>query len=161
MPKAKCTHNVVGAVGSYTGEDGNERKRWQTCGVAFTADDGRISVKFECFPVAAKWDNYLNLFPHDNTPAPKPTGEQATVCTHNLEATIGEYREKGTNTLKKRRITIGAAFTRPDGSMCLAIDAIPLAVDWSRFVSLVPKEASEKAAPASSTPEMADDDIPF
>lgn len=161
MPRAKVTHNVSAAIGKYTGEDGTERKRWQNCGVAFTADAGQISVKFECFPVAKDWDNYLNLYPRDETPTPKPSGFDKTTYTHNLEATVGEYRDPATNTQKKRRITIGKAFTRPDGSICLKVDAIPLAPDWSRFVSLVPREPDTKAPAEPSTPKMEDDDIPF
>jgi len=158
MARGKITHNVVAAIGEYKDGQGNTKKQWQKCGIAFTQDSGDIYVKLYAFPVAKDWDNYLSLFLRDENAVRGEFG--SSICSHDLLATIGEYRGEN-NVKKKHQIKIGVAFTRSDGSISLKIDAIPLAVDWSRFISLIPREASTVEARADSAPKMEDDDIPF
>jgi len=157
MARAKCTHNLVAAVGEYDDGQGNKKKRWQRCGFAFTNDEGAITIKFEALPVSDEWDNYLNLFPRDEGEQPPPDGNSR--CSHDLMATIGEYRDDN-NTKQKRKIRIGVGFTRGNGTMSIKLDAVPLVAEWSRFASLEPKADRVESKP-SSRPEMADDDIPF
>lgn len=64
--KAKRTHEVVATVGSYKDAEGNEKKRYQNCGSAFTGDDGRISIKLDAVPVGPEWSGWFSLFLLDN-----------------------------------------------------------------------------------------------
>lgn len=55
--------------------------------------------------------------------------------THEVVATIGEYKNRDGET-KKRYIKVGAAFTSDDGNISIKLDAVPLSNEWSGFLSL-------------------------
>ncbi len=63
---ASPTHKVVATTGTYKGHDGNEKKRYTQCGIAFTDDQGRISIKLDAVPVTPEWSGWLSLFPMDD-----------------------------------------------------------------------------------------------
>lgn len=68
------THDIVATIGEYTTTNGEKRKRYLTCGKAFTDDQGRISLKLEAIPCAPEWSGWLSLYPADKErqrPAPE------------------------------------------------------------------------------------------
>ena len=54
---ATKTHDVLADLGSYTGKDGQEKKRWLRVGAAF--DNG--SIKLDAVPVGPGWSGWLLL----------------------------------------------------------------------------------------------------
>lgn len=62
-------YDVVAATSTYTDREGNEKKRWITCGAVFEKE-GRLSLKLECVPVG-EWNGFFSLF------EPRPLGQQA------------------------------------------------------------------------------------
>ena len=63
---AKATHKIVATVGKYTDrQSGEEKKRYLQCGVAFTDEQGRISLKIDAMPVTPDWSGFLSLYPLD------------------------------------------------------------------------------------------------
>ena len=93
--------------------------------------------------------------------------------THDIVATIGEYKDREGNT-KKRFQKCGAAFTNDEGQISIKLDAVPCSPDWSGWLSLYEKKEYEpsrqqqnrplaepvrqQAAPTSAEGQ---DDIPF
>jgi len=71
MSKARRTHDVVAAVGTYKDRDGKEKKRYLNCGSAFTDDEGRISIKLDAVPVSPDWSGWLSLYPVERRDAPQ------------------------------------------------------------------------------------------
>lgn len=67
---ARPTHNIVATLGEYTANDGTTKKRYQTCGVAFTDESGRVSLKLAVLPVAKEWSGWLSLYPIDKEASP-------------------------------------------------------------------------------------------
>lgn len=64
--KARRTHDVVATVGEYSDrETGEKKKRFSTCGSAFSDDQGRISIKLDTIPVGPDWSGWLSLYPAD------------------------------------------------------------------------------------------------
>lgn len=64
---AKATHKIVATVGKYTDrQTGEEKKRYLQCGVAFTDDQGRISLKIDAMPVTPDWSGFLSLYTLDD-----------------------------------------------------------------------------------------------
>ena len=60
---SKKTHDVVATVGTYKDrQSGEEKKRYQNVGSAFTDDDGRISIKLDAVPVGPEWSGWLSLY---------------------------------------------------------------------------------------------------
>lgn len=53
------THELMARAGSYTDRDGNEKTRWQKCGILIEKD-GRLSVKLEALPIG--FDGWLSCF---------------------------------------------------------------------------------------------------
>jgi len=81
---AKATHKIVATVGKYTDrQTGEEKKRYLQCGVAFTDEQGRISLKIDAMPVTPDWSGFLSLYPLDDdrrnndAPAPRPQPQPA------------------------------------------------------------------------------------
>ena len=56
----KKTHDVVYAGEKYTDREGNEKTRYVNVGVAFTRDDGSMTLKLEAVPVG--FSGWLNLY---------------------------------------------------------------------------------------------------
>lgn len=78
---AKKTHDAV-YVERYNDRDGNEKKRYQNIGSAFTRDDGSMSIKLDSVPVG--FTGWISLYvPKDRQePAraaqgPKPADKPA------------------------------------------------------------------------------------
>ena len=63
---AKPTHKAVATVGKYTDRDGNEKKRYMQCGVVFTDEQGRQSMKLDGIPVTPEWSGWISFFPMDD-----------------------------------------------------------------------------------------------
>lgn len=63
-------YDVVAAIEAGKDGNGQERTRWQKCGVAFERD-GKLRVKLDSIPIAG-WDGWLNLF----EPKDKPEHER-------------------------------------------------------------------------------------
>lgn len=61
MP-SKRTHDVVATIGEYTTQSGEKKKRYVTCGSAFTDEQGRLSIKLDAVPVTPEWSGWLSLF---------------------------------------------------------------------------------------------------
>lgn len=62
MP-ARPTHDIAVKVGSYTGQDGNEKGRWLRIGAVFRHDDGGTSIKLDAMPVGVPdWDGWCSVF---------------------------------------------------------------------------------------------------
>ena len=60
---SKKTHDVVATVGTYKDrQSGEDKKRYQNVGSAFTDDDGRISIKLDAVPVGPEWSGWLSLY---------------------------------------------------------------------------------------------------
>lgn len=83
--------------------------------------------------------------------------------THDVVATVGEYKDSSTGEKRKRFVKVGALFTSDKGEMSVKLDALPLGPEWSGWLKFYPvKSASrgagrEPAAGAAGEP----DDIPF
>ena len=97
--------------------------------------------------------------------------------THDVTATIGEYKDAAGET-KKRYLTVGKVFTQDDGRMSIKLDCVPVGPDWSGWLSLFPADKDrQRPAPASKQPperqrheaakanafqpQPEEDDIPF
>lgn len=59
----------------------------------------------------------------------------ASQRTHDVSATIGEYKDGQGNT-KKRYINVGSAFTDEQGRVSIKLDAVPVNPEWSGWLSL-------------------------
>lgn len=56
---------LVATVGEYQDNEGNTKKRWQKCGIAFVDDEGRLSVKLEAIPCGPEFSGWLNGYDDD------------------------------------------------------------------------------------------------
>lgn len=84
----KKTHDLMATVGSFKNQAGEEKKRYVKCGVAFTDDQGRISLKLDAAPVSPEWSGFINLWePRDSDSWPQ---EQRRAA-----ASIGEGQDSG------------------------------------------------------------------
>jgi hypothetical protein len=69
----KYSHDIVATVGSYVDSSGQDKKRYQKVGAAFTDDEGRISLKVDAVPCSPQWSGWLSLYPKKQelqSPAP-------------------------------------------------------------------------------------------
>lgn len=73
---ARPTHNIVATLGEYTATDGTTKKRYQTCGVAFTDVQGRVSLKLAVLPIAKEWSGWFSLYPIEENRATTPPGQR-------------------------------------------------------------------------------------
>jgi hypothetical protein len=60
---ARPTHDIVATLGEYTAADGTKKKRYHTCGKAFTNDKGQVSLKLDALPCSPEWSGWLSLYP--------------------------------------------------------------------------------------------------
>jgi hypothetical protein len=98
--------------------------------------------------------------------------------THDVVATVGEYKDPSTGEMKKRRIKVGAAFTNDKGQIAIKLEAVPCAPDWSGWVNLYEPDTDSRQShdtaggrsvqrtmppqpSADGVEQSADDDIPF
>jgi len=54
-------YDLVAITGTYTDGQGNEKKRYMTCGAVFEKD-GKFSLKLEGLPVGGDWNGWFGLF---------------------------------------------------------------------------------------------------
>ena len=85
--------------------------------------------------------------------------------THNLVAVVGKYTDSQGQE-KKRYLTIGAAFTREDGSMALKIESIPVGPEWNGWVNLYLPRDKQEQTPTQPAPPVSqtggnDEGAPF
>ena len=66
---ARPTHDIVATLGEYKAADGTKKKRYHTCGKAFTNDQGQISLKIDAMPCSPEWSGWLSLYPVQEQPA--------------------------------------------------------------------------------------------
>ncbi len=59
---SKIVYEVVASTGTYTDRDGNEKKRYVTCGKVFENDQGYLSIKLDTVPVGPEWSGWFSLF---------------------------------------------------------------------------------------------------
>jgi hypothetical protein len=52
-------------------EEGRDKPRWRTCGVAFVGEKG-TRIKIESIPVGPGWDGWFNLFEPQDEGERKP-----------------------------------------------------------------------------------------
>jgi hypothetical protein len=69
---ARPTHDIVATLGEYEAADGSKKKRYHTCGKAFTNDQGQISLKLDALPCSPEWSGWLSLYPVQEPSAPRP-----------------------------------------------------------------------------------------
>lgn len=76
---ARPTHDIVATLGEYTAADGTKKKRYHTCGKAFTNDQGQVSLKLDALPCSPEWSGWLSLYPVKDTPPadPRPAARPA------------------------------------------------------------------------------------
>ena len=60
---ARPTHDIVANLGEYTAQDGTKKKRYHTCGKAFTNEKGQVSLKIDAMPCSPEWSGWLSLYP--------------------------------------------------------------------------------------------------
>ena len=69
--------------------------------------------------------------------------------THDVVATIGEYKDRQTGETKKRFLNVGKAFTDDDGGISLKLDCIPSGPEWSGWFRLyAPRDGGQRTVPA-------------
>lgn len=74
---AQVTHKIVATVGKYKDrQTGEEKKRYLLCGVAFTDEQGRISLKIDAMPVSPEWSGFLLLYPLNDDRQEAPARQQ-------------------------------------------------------------------------------------
>lgn len=74
---AQATHKIVATVGKYKDrQTGEEKKRYLQCGVAFTDEQGRISLKIDAMPVSPEWSGFLLLYPLNDDRQEAPARQQ-------------------------------------------------------------------------------------
>lgn len=69
---ARPTHDIVATIGEYKAADGTKKKRYHTCGKAFTNERGEISLKLDAMPCSPEWSGWLSLYPVQEQPRPDP-----------------------------------------------------------------------------------------
>ena len=92
---ARPTHDIVATLGEYKAADGTKKKRYHTCGKAFTNDQGQISLKLDALPCSPEWSGWLSLYPvqdqaqrADPRPAPAPQAAEPAASAAGEEDDI-------------------------------------------------------------------------
>ena len=73
------SHDIVATVGSYLDSSGQDKKRYQKVGAAFTDTEGRLSLKLDAIPCSPDWSGWLSLYPKTDrvdTPPQDPVRRQ-------------------------------------------------------------------------------------
>ena len=80
---------------------------------------------------------------------------------YDITASTGKYIKDGEE--KTRYVNIGTAFERPDGSLCIKLETIPLEWNgWANFFEPRMKEDGYQAAKQAAAPaDEMNDTIPF
>jgi hypothetical protein len=85
--------------------------------------------------------------------------------THDLHATVSEWRDEATGKRCKRTLLIGSIFVSPHGNQVIKLEAVPLSRDWSGWVSVKPcapalPEGRRTSRGMPPSPPMANPDEP-
>lgn len=75
-----------------------------------------------------------------------------------IVATVGEYTDKNGDT-KKNYINIGTLFERPDGSLTIKLESVPLG--WNGWASFYDIEEKKNGQTRTYTAQELDDEVPF
>tara|TARA_S200002703_G_C3793894_1_gene245088 strand:+ start:468 stop:758 length:291 start_codon:yes stop_codon:yes gene_type:complete len=59
----KKTHDLVATVGTYTDQNGEDKKRYKNCGFATTNEKGQQSLMIDALPLSKDWSGWINLYP--------------------------------------------------------------------------------------------------
>lgn len=61
--------NIVVIAGTYKTKDGAEKKRYQTIGTVFIADDGNLKIKIDSMPLLdGGWNGWANCYDIEEKP---------------------------------------------------------------------------------------------
>lgn len=69
-------------------------------------------------------------------------------------ATVGKYTDNQGNE-KNRYVTIGKAFVRSDGSVCIKIDSIPAGNEWNGWANLYDLDDENRSAGGQGNQQQA------
>lgn len=58
----KPYRRAVATTGTYTGRDGQEKKRYQNVGTLFQYDDGGFALKLDAVPVGEGWNGFISFY---------------------------------------------------------------------------------------------------
>lgn len=58
---SRIVYDVVATNGTYT-INGEEKKRYVTCGKVFENDQGHLSIKLDTIPAGPEWSGWFSLF---------------------------------------------------------------------------------------------------
>lgn len=78
------THDIVATIGEYTDAQGQKKKRYATCGKAFTDDEGRVSLKIDVVPVVPGWSGWLSLYPIERDSSRQSTAPKQEPKNRNI-----------------------------------------------------------------------------
>jgi hypothetical protein len=91
--------------------------------------------------------------------------------THDLHATVSEWRDEATGKRCKRTVVIGSIFVSSHGNQVIKLEAVPLSRDWSGWVSVKPcapalpdgrrQPRGMPPPPPATDGDNSDDDVPF
>lgn len=79
-----------------------------------------------------------------------------STYTHDVVATIGEYKDRHSGEMKKRYTAIGKGFTDDQGRISFKLDCIPVGPEWSGWASLYPAKDREPQREALASQQPAD-----
>jgi len=67
--------------------------------------------------------------------------------THDLAVKVGEYTDRQSGERKARWQRVGTVFRHDDGGTSIKLDCLPIAAEWSGWVSVFKREPREENAP--------------
>ena len=69
-------YEVIASTGTYTNKQGEEKKRWQKCGVVMETKNGGLALKLEVIPVGGEgWFTLTEPKAKDDAPKAKPMSQ--------------------------------------------------------------------------------------
>jgi len=83
------TMNIVATMGSYTNNQGQEKKRYLTVGTLFIFDDGGMSIKIDAVPT--NFDGKLSVYEKDNQ---QNNGNTNQASQQNNQQQQGGYQQQ-------------------------------------------------------------------
>lgn len=64
--------------------------------------------------------------------------------THDIVATIGKFKDRATGDEKKRYLNVGTLFTDEQDRLTIKIEAMPIGLEWSGWLSCYPVERNNQ-----------------
>ena len=97
------THDVVVSTGTYTDQQGQEKKRWMKIGAVFTDQEtGNMSIKLDALPMPKESGTWLKLFRKDNQQQQQPQQQfnqpPVTQQQQNFNQIANQKWDQGGNT---------------------------------------------------------------